>query len=404
MATPLFRTALVLGLMSAVGPFAIDMYLPALPAIGAGLGGSVPAMQGTITAYFIAFGLAQMIYGPWADQAGRKLPILVGLAVFLLGSVLCAGAGSVQALTAGRAVQGLGAAAVMVVPRAIVRDLYTGHEATRLMATIMLVISVSPFLAPLAGALTMQAFGWRAIFAVLAAAAALSILLAVLAQPETLPRDRRQPVSARVMLATMAMLLRHRGFMALTLLGAFAIASFFVFIAQASFVYSAAFGLTPTQFSYAFAVNALGFFASSQVAAGLGMRFGARRVMVVASTGFAAATVGLWLLALAGLASLPVTMAGLFLGNAFLGLVIPTAMVMALEDQGEAAGMASSLGGTIQMLAGGVLVAVTAPFFDGTVLPMLSAIALCGALAFVLSRVVAALPPAAPVPAPGHQA
>lgn len=392
MATPLFRIALVLGLMSAVGPFAIDMYLPALPAIGAGLGATVPAMQGTITAYFIAFGLAQMIYGPWADQAGRKLPVLTGLAIFAAGSVICALAPTVGVLSAGRAVQGLGAAAVMVVPRAIVRDLYTGHEATRLMATIMLVISVSPFLAPLAGALTMQAFGWRAIFGLLTGAAALSMALALLAQPETLPPERRQPVSARAMLATMGALLRHRGFVALTLLGAFAIASFFVFIAQASFVYAAAFGLTPTQFSYAFAVNALGFFAASQVAAGLGMRFGARRVMVLASTGFAAATVGLWLLALAGLATLPVTMAGLFVGNAFLGLVIPTAMVMALEDQGEAAGMASSLGGTIQMLAGGALVAATAPLFDGTVLPMLSAIGLCGALTFVLSRVVAGLP------------
>lgn len=393
MASPLFRIALVLGLMSAVGPFAIDMYLPALPQIGAGLGASVPVMQGTITAYFIAFGLAQMIYGPWADQAGRKLPVLTGLAIFAAGSVICALAPTVGVLSAGRAVQGLGAAAVMVVPRAIVRDLYTGHAATRLMATIMLVISVSPFLAPLAGALILQAFGWRAIFAVLTGAAALSMALAWLAQPETLPPERRQPVSARVLLATMAMLLRHRGFMALTLLGACAIASFFVFIAQASFVYAAAFGLTPTQFSYAFAVNALGFFAASQVAAGLGMRFGARRVMVLASTGFAAATLGLWALALVGLASLPVTIAGLFVGNAFLGLVIPTAMVMALEDQGEAAGMASSLGGTIQMLAGGVLVALTAPFFDGSVLPMLTAIGLCGALTLGLSRVVAALPP-----------
>ncbi|MDZ7909807.1 MAG: MFS transporter [Gemmobacter sp.] len=112
----MFRPVLVLGLLSAVGPFAIDMYLPALPAIGADLGASVQVMQTTITAYFIAFGLAQLIYGPWADQAGRKLPLYAGLAIFVIGSVICTFAPTAEWLVAGRFVQGLGGAAVMVVP------------------------------------------------------------------------------------------------------------------------------------------------------------------------------------------------------------------------------------------------------------------------------------------------
>jgi DHA1 family bicyclomycin/chloramphenicol resistance-like MFS transporter len=169
-------------------------------------------------------------------------------------------------------------------------------------------------------------------------------------------------------------------------------ASFFVFIASASFVYAEAFGLTPTQFSLAFALNAVGFFGASQMAARLGMRFGAQAVMVRATTGFAVFTIGLFLLALAGISGLWLTIGGLFLANACLGLVIPTAMVVALEEHGPIAGLASSLGGTMQMLAGGVMIAVSAPFFDGTVLPMLAAIALCGALAFVLALVVARLP------------
>ena len=163
-------------------------------------------------------------------------------------------------------------------------------------------------------------------------------------------------------------------------------ASFFVFIATASFVYTGHFGLSPTGFSLAFAVNAIGFFAASQMAGPFGLRFGARRVLTVASIGFATTTLVLFALSLAGLTPLLVCIGGLFLGNAFLGLVIPTTMVMALDDHGDIAGLASSLGGTLQMLAGGAMIAATGPFFDGTATPMLGAIALCGVLSFGFGR------------------
>jgi DHA1 family bicyclomycin/chloramphenicol resistance-like MFS transporter len=383
----ILRPAIVLGLLSCVGPFAIDMYLPAMPQIGAALGTSIPAMQTTITAYFIAFGLAQLVYGPWADQAGRKPPLYAGLAIFLAGSVICTLAPTIDWLVAGRFVQGLGGAALMVVPRAIIRDMYTGHAATRLMAAVMLVISVSPMLAPLAGAGLMQVTGWRGIFAVLLLAGVASLLMLALAQPETLRPEDRQPFDRAAARRGVARLLGDRVFMGLTFLGGFGMASFFVFIASASFVYTQAFGLSPTGFSLAFAVNALGFFAASQAASALGMRFGARRVLGLASLGFALRTVLLLALGVMGLATLWVCIGGLFAANACLGLIIPTTMVMALEEHGEIAGLASSLGGTLQMLAGGVMIAATGPFFDGTALPMLAAIALCGVLALALSRV-----------------
>ncbi|WP_103333736.1 multidrug effflux MFS transporter [Pseudotabrizicola formosa] len=388
MTASLLRPALVLGLLSCVGPFAIDMYLPAMPEIGAGLGTSVAAMQGTITAYFLAFGLAQLVYGPWADQAGRKPPLYAGLAVFLLGTLICALAPSITWLMVGRFVQGLGGAAVMVVPRAIIRDMATGHQATRLMAAIMLVISVSPMLAPLAGAGVMAVASWRWIFGVLAIAALLSLLMIRFVLAETLPAAQRQRFDWNDTLRGARRLLGDPGFMALTFLGGFAMASFFVFIASGPFVYTQAFGLSPTGFSLAFAVNAIGFFAASQLAAGFGQRFGAARVVRGAVLGFCASTACLAALGVLGLATLPVVMVGLFLANAFLGLVIPTVMVLALEEHGDIAGLASSLGGTLQMLAGGVMIAVSAPFFDGTALPMLLAIALCGAIALALSRFV----------------
>lgn len=384
----ILRPALVLGLLSSIGPFAIDMYLPAMPEIGTALGTTVQGMQGTIVAYFIAFGLAQLIYGPWADRSGRKPPLYAGIAVFMAGSVVCTLAATVEGLMVGRAIQGLGGAALMVVPRAIIRDNYTGPQATRLMAAVMMVISVSPMLAPLAGSGLMALLGWRSIFGALVVAAVASMTILALFQPETLHEEDRQPFNLAAMRRGAAVLFTDPLFMGLTFLGGFGMASFFVFIASASFVYTGTFGLSPTGFSLAFAVNAIGFFGASQVAGPLGMRHGAPKVMAWASLGFAVFTVALFALALAGLVNLWICMAGLFLANACLGLIIPTAMVMALDEHGDIAGLASSLGGTLQMLAGGLMIVAVGPFFDGTAVPMLGAIALCGVLVLALSRLV----------------
>ena len=192
----MLRIALVIGLLAAVGPFAIDMYLPALPQVAADLGATAQATQLTLTAFFVAFGVSQLVYGPLSDQYGRKPPLYAGLGIFLVGTLGCALAPSIGALVAARFVQGLGAATVMVVPRAIIRDLHTGPAATRLMAAVMLVISVSPMLAPLAGSGLMLVAGWRAIFGVLAAAGFVSLALTAFALPETLPRERRTPARA----------------------------------------------------------------------------------------------------------------------------------------------------------------------------------------------------------------
>jgi len=390
MSDRILRPALVLGLLSCIGPFAIDMYLPAMPEIGAELGTSEQGMQATIVAYFIAFGLAQLVYGPWADRSGRKPPLYAGIAVFMLGSVACTFAPTVEWLIAGRAVQGLGGAALMVVPRAIIRDMYTGPQATRLMAAVMMVISVSPMLAPLAGSALMAITGWRAIFGALLVASVVSLTILTLFQPETLAPADRRPLNPGEMRRGAATLFTDPLFMGLTFLGGFGMASFFVFIASASFVYTGAFGLSPTGFSIAFAINAIGFFSASQLAGPLGLRHGAARVMGWASLGFAAFTAGLFAVALTGGMTLWLCVAGLFLANACLGLIIPTTMVMALDGHGRIAGLASSLGGTLQMLAGGMMILAVGPFFDGTATPMLGAIALCGVLVLALSRLVLA--------------
>lgn len=384
----MFRSAAILGLLSCVGPFAIDMYLPAMPDIGTDLDASVAATQMTLTTFFVAFGVAQLVYWPWADQVGRKPPLYLGLSVFIVGSLGCALAPSIGWLIAFRFVQGLGAAVVMVIPRAIIRDMHTGTQATRLMALIMLVISISPMLAPLAGSGLILLTGWRAIFVVLCLAAVCSLLMTLYLQPETLKPEHRVPVNTATLLRGSRILLRDPFFMGLTFIGGFGMASFFVFIASSSFVYTEQFGLTPMQFSLALAINAIGFFAASQFAAGLGERFGIRRVVSGGVTAFLFFAVAALIIEIAGYATLPVLVACLFGANAGLGLVIPTTMVLALDPHGEIAGLASSLGGTLQMLAGGVAIVIASPFFDGTALPMLAAIALCAVAAFILARLV----------------
>jgi DHA1 family bicyclomycin/chloramphenicol resistance-like MFS transporter len=380
--------SVILGLVAAVGPFAIDMYLPAMPEIGREFAVDQQVVQWTIVGYFITFGLAQLAYGPWADQAGRKPPLYFGLALFIAGTVICALAPSIFWLILGRMVQGIGGAANMVVLRAVIRDLATGPAATRMMSTIMIVIAISPLLAPLSGA-GLLAFGdWRLIFWALLIAACLSFFLIHYAVPETLTDANRQHFDLATTLRGTRHLLADRGFMVMTFLAGFAFASFFVFIASASFVYTQEFGLTPTQFSVAFAINAIGFFAASQFASTLSLRIGTLRMIGLATLGFAAATFTGFGLGLAGLASLPVTVATLFIGNMFLGVILPTAQVQALEAHGEIAGLASSLGGTMQMVAAGLLVAAAGAFLDGTVVPMLGAIAVCGLIALVLSLLI----------------
>ena len=381
----MLRAALVLGLLSAVGPFAIDMYLPAMPSIATSLGADVSSVQLTLTAYFLSFGVAQLFYGPWADQAGRKIPLYVGITIFIVASIGCAMAPTIGWLVAFRVLQGAGGAVLMVVPRAVIRDLHTGTQATKLLAMVMLVISVSPMLAPLAGSGLIAIGNWRLIFWALCLAAALSLLLIVAALPETLSRSERAPVSLQNLLSGINTLIQDPIFMGLTFIGGFGFASFMVFIASAAFVYSGQFGLSPTEFSLAFAVNAVGFFAASQAAGPLGEKFGILPIIRLAVIGFSGFSIALLSLGLLDFATLPVVVIGLFFANACLGLVIPTTMVIALDPYGEIAGLASSLGGTLQMVTGGFMVLLTGLFFDGTAVPMIGAIAFCAACALLIT-------------------
>jgi DHA1 family bicyclomycin/chloramphenicol resistance-like MFS transporter len=343
MQTHFLRTALVLGLLSAIGPFAIDMYLPALPSIGGSLGASPGAVQASLMAFFIALGLGQILYGPASDMLGRKAPLYFGLGLFAVGSVACALAPDIQTLVIWRAVQGLGACAGMVVPRAVVRDLHTGPEAARLMALLTLVFSVSPILAPLFGSFLIEWSGWRAVFWAVTVAAAMALVLLATSLEETRSPAQRAGSTVRSALAGYALLLRDGHFIGLVLIGAFGISAFFAYLANSSFVLIDHYGLTPRQYSYAFAANAASFIGMSQFTGSLVKRLGMVPLVKTGVAGFAAVMVLLLLLNLAGWDGLWPMLALLFVGYGFLGVVLPTAAVLALDEHGEIAGTASAL-------------------------------------------------------------
>jgi DHA1 family bicyclomycin/chloramphenicol resistance-like MFS transporter len=393
------RNAIVLGLLSASGPFAIDMYLPALPAIAADLHASTAATQGSLMAFFLAVALCQIVYGPVSDSFGRKAPLYFGLALYSIGAIGCSVAPTIEWLIFARFIQGIGACAGMTIPRAIVRDLHTGHEAARLMSLIMLVFSVSPILAPLFGSFVTQFGGWREIFWAVSVIGILGLVLTFFALRETRPVAERIPFNVGTITQSYLELFRDRHYLGLVFIGGFGLASFFAFLAGSSFVYIDHFGFTPTQYSLAFSVNAIAFIGMAQLTGYFGKRFGLHRTVSAALTFYLVSTSALLVVTFAGVDNPFVLIVMLFISFAAMGLVIPSTAALSLENYGRTAGTAAALMGTLQLVTGAVVVGVVGVFSNGTVLPMVTAIVFCAAVAFLLGRVTLARSEPVPVAA-----
>ncbi|MCW0236721.1 MAG: multidrug effflux MFS transporter [Ferrovibrio sp.] len=371
------RNALILGLLTAIGPFAIDMYLPSLPFIGSSLNADSDKVLMSLTAFFITFAFGQLVFGPISDITGRRAPLYFGIVLFIGASIGCALAENVETLIAFRFLQGLGGAAGIVIPRAIVRDLHSGVEEARLLGLLMLVFSVSPLLAPLFGSVIIEALGWRTVFWFVAGIAVLAGGLGLLLVPETRSPAQRAETSLGGLLATGRQLFTDRTFMGLTLATSFAISAFFVFLANAPFVMMGQYGLSPVGFSITFSLNAAAFFFAAQFCGRLGARYGLKRLIMPSIIGFTAAMVLVFALNAAGLQSLVLTMALLLAGYGCLGILLPTASVLALESYGEAAGMASSLMATLQLAVGAIVIGVSGKIINGAGVAMTGGIALC---------------------------
>lgn len=383
------RTSLILslGLLSAIGLFAIDMYLPALPTIAAQLTADSHLVQASLISFFVAMAVSQLGYGPLSDMFGRKRPLYAGIALYIAGSVGCALSPNIESLIAFRFLQGMGACAGVVIARAIVRDMHTGVAAAQMMAQLMLVFSVSPILAPLAGSIVTLFGSWRLIFWVMVAAAGVSLALAVFMLPETRPAEQRRESSLRSALAAYGLLLKDPYFLGLVFIASFGMSSYMIYVANSAFVLIDHYGLSPSFYSAVFSINAVAFIGMSQMNGRLSRRFGLRRVIRGAIIGYATTMVALAAVTAAGIDRLEVMSLFLFIGYGFLGLVIPTAAVLALEAHGRIAGTASALMGTLQFVTSAVVIGIGGQFVDGTSLPMVTTIGLASVTVLLFSSV-----------------
>ncbi|HEV7907452.1 MAG TPA: Bcr/CflA family multidrug efflux MFS transporter [Pseudonocardiaceae bacterium] len=376
------RMILILGALTAFGPLSIDMYLPALPTIAVEYGTGASQVQLTLTSCVIGLAVGQLLAGPLSDTLGRRRPLLAGLAVYALASVLCSVAPSAEALTALRLVQGFGAAAGIVIARAVVRDMHSGVAAAKFFSMLMLVSGLAPILAPVLGGQLLSVTSWRGVFVVLTLIGVTLLAVAAFALPETLPAERRRSGGLGSTIRTFGRLMSNRAFLGYTLPGGLAFAALFAYVSGSSFVLQDLYGLSPQGFSAVFAVNSIGIVAMGQLNGRLVGRIATRKLL----------TTGLVLVAVAGVALLVSTSTGLglvaFLPPLFVlvssfGLVMPNSTALALATYPQAAGTASALLGTLQFILGGLAAPLVGLGGAGSAVPMAAVMAALGVLALV---------------------
>lgn len=384
------KVLLLLGAMIALGPLSIDMYLPAFPFVERSFGAASGSLQITLATYFIGLAVGQSFYGPISDRFGRKPPLYFGLGLFIVAALGCAMSQSVGQLAVWRFLQALGGCAAMVVTMAVIRDSVSGSEAARTFSRLILVMGIAPIVAPLAGGWLLATFGWQSIFAFLAAAGTACLMTMHFGLKETRDPVHVVPLNFRGVMASYGSLLKDRSFIGYALVGATAITGMFGYIAGSPYVLIEIYGVAPQNFGWYFGLNAAGFIISSQINARLVGRYGAANILPRSVVIPATAGITLAALALIGWLPLPVLAFGFFVYVGSLGFINPNSMASALAKQGHRAGTASALMGSMQFVfatLAGVLMSV---WHDGTAWPLTCLMAVCGTLALLAERLLAA--------------
>lgn len=371
-----FKIVFILGLLAMLMPLSIDMYLPALPVISTQFGVPAGSAQMTLSTYILGFALGQLFYGPMADSLGRKPVILGGTLVFAVAAVACALAQTIDHLIIMRFFHGLAAAAASVVINALMRDIYPKEEFSRMMSFVMLVTTIAPLVAPMAGGAVLVWFSWHMIFWILALAALLASAMIFFFIDETLPVERRQKFHIRTTIGNFASLFRHKRVLSYMLASGFSFAGMFSFLSAGPFVYIELNHVSPQHFGYYFALNIVFLFimtiinsrfvrrvgALNMFRAGLWIQF----VMAVWLVVSAFLCVGFWALVV-GVAA--------FVGC--VAMVSSNAMAVILDEFPHMAGTASSLAGTFRFGIGAIVGALLAMAIFSTAWPMLWAMAFC---------------------------
>jgi MFS transporter, DHA1 family, multidrug resistance protein len=386
------RLTIILGCLAAFGPLSVDMYLPSLPTLAQEFRTDTAAAQLTLSIFFIGLAFGQALYGPIADRFGRKRPLLVGCALYMLASITCVLAPSIEALVVLRLLQALGGCAGMVISRSVVRDLFDEHESARIYSFLMLVMGIAPITAPLLGGQLLAWFGWRSIFWLLGGFGLLCLLMVAFGLPESLPVERRHRAGVRQALGVYVQLLADRRFVGYALAGGFLMAGMFAYISGSPFVVIELYGVSPQQYGWIFGANALGLIIASQLNRWLLARYRGDAILFATLAVAAAASAVLALVAAFGLGGLVGLLLPLFICIASVGLVGPNTAAAAMAPYGRMAGSASALLGTLQFVVGAVSGIVVGVLYNGTALPMAGTIAACCVVALVIFQVLAIQP------------
>lgn len=378
----------LLGILTAFGPMSIDMYLPAFQQITHDLGAANGTVSLTVAVYLFCVGISQAAYGPLSDRLGRRGPLMAGCALYALGSLVCAHAGSMGMLIFGRVLQGLGGSAGMVVSRAIVRDLYEEHEAALIFSQLMTVMGVAPILAPWVGGQVLLYGSWRLIFYVLTGFGVFCFLAALFWLPESLPPQRRRRESAWGVLRVFRDLLRHAGFRGYALVAGFSSGIMFAYISGSSYVYIDLYGVSEQRFGYFFGANAVGLALAAQLNRLLLRRLAPERILNGAFGACLALACALALCGATGLGGLPAIVTLLFLTLFCSGVAFPNLLAAVMAPFKRTAGSASALLGTVQFAMGSVAGALVGVLNTGTAFAMTGIVAASAAGAFFALRAV----------------
>lgn len=341
-----FVFVLLLGALTALGPFTIDLYLPAFPLLQRDFDTTAAAIQLTLTGTMIGFAIGQLLVGPLSDKIGRRVPLLAVTALHVVASVAAALAPDLVLLGVARVVMGMGAAAGSVVAMAIVRDLFGGRRLVVMLSRLALVSGVAPVVAPLIGSQLLLVMPWRGIFVVLAVYGLVMLVSAVFLVRETLPPSRRHERGTSTVLQRYASVFSDRVFVGVLIIGGMTFSGLFSYLSASSFLFQETYGFDAQQYGMLFAANSLGLVIGVQIAARLAARFGPQWVLAVSTSVLVVAAGAIVATDQLGL-GLWGTIVPLFVFMTACGFVFPCVQVLALDRHGKAAGTAASVLGAV---------------------------------------------------------
>ncbi|MBP6459408.1 MAG: multidrug effflux MFS transporter [Crocinitomicaceae bacterium] len=385
-----FYLILILGLLSAIGPLSIDMYLPAFPSIAKGLNTTVASVMLSLSSFFIGISLGQLLYGPLLERYGRKKPLYFGLALYAISSLACATALSVETLIVFRFFQALGGCVGMVASRAMVRDLFDVKDNAKVFSTLMLVIAVSPIIAPSLGGLITTYIGWRYIFVMLIIVIAAIIAGIYFLLPDSKGPDPSYSLKPTAILSSFSSIIKHPQFALYTFSGSVASAGLYAFISGSPYVFLEIFKVTEQHYGWVFAFVASGLIGSSQLNSIFLKKYKSEQIIKVALYFQSFVAIVLASTALFGFSELYSTILLIFLYLCCQGFIFPNASALSMAPFGHNAGNASALMGFIQMSLGALMSAMVSVLHNESTIPMTGVMAFCSVLAsliFAISKI-----------------